>query len=234
MGSFVYEFHPEYIPDYALRILGAMPMTLYLLVYSLVGGLLIGLLLTVAQVRGRGVVATIAHGYISLIRGIPPLVMIFLIFMGLPQVVPMISGLPKSTYIVAAMMLVSSANLGEMMRSSYLAVERGQTEAALSVGMTERQALVRIVLPQAVAIAVPTLGNNVISLFKETSLAFSIGTVDLMGKAQAISSASFGNTRLESYLAVSIIYWACCVVIQLVTTLVERLSTKGRAGVAAA
>ena len=227
-STYTYQFQPELIVGYIQAILTAMPMTIYLVVYSLLFGLVIGFLLALAQIRGSRVVSTIARGYISFIRGIPALVMIFLVFMGLPQVVPGLSKIAKSSFIVASMTLITSANLGEMMRSSYLAVERGQTEAALSVGMTERQALMRIVLPQAIAIAVPTLGNQIIGLFKETSLAFSIGTVDLMGKAQALSSATYGNTRLECYLAVSVVYWICCLAIQFVASTVERMTSRGR------
>ena len=203
-------------------------MTVYLLAYSLLFGLVIGLLLTLAQLRGGRVLASLAHGYISLMRGVPSLVLIFLLFMGLPQVMPVLAKLPKSTFILVAMTLISSANLGEMMRSSYLAVEHAQTEAALSVGMTEVQALRRIVLPQAVAIAIPNLGNNVISIFKETALAFSIGTLDLMGRAQTISQASYGASRLEVYISVAIIYWGICLLLQLVTTTIERATSRGR------
>lgn len=228
-GSYSFAFSPELIPGYIASILSAMPMTAYLLCYSLVYGLIIGFVLTLMQVKGGHVLARIAHGYISLMRGVPSLVLIFLLYMGLPQVFPALSALPKSTFIVCAMTLISSANLGEMMRSSYLAVEEGQTEAALSVGMTERQALMRIVLPQAVAIAVPNLGNNIISIFKETSLAFTIGTLDLMGRAQALSSANYGATRLEIYIAVALIYWAICLLLQFVTMAVEHASSQGRA-----
>lgn len=226
--SYTFELHAELIPGFIVSILTALPMTIYLLVYSLIFGLAIGLLLTLAQLRGGRVLASIAHGYISLMRGIPSLVLIFLLFMGLPQIAPALAKLPKSTFILVAMTLISSANLGEMMRSSYLAVEHGQTEAALSVGMTEAQALRRIILPQAIAIAVPNFGNNVISIFKETALAFSIGTLDLMGRAQTISQASFGATRLEVYISVAVIYWAICLILQLVTSIVERAASRGR------
>lgn len=226
--SYTFELHAELIPGFIVSILTALPMTIYLLAYSLVFGLVIGLLLTLTQLRGGRVLASIAHGYISLMRGIPSLVLIFLLFMGLPQIAPALAKLPKSTFILVAMTLISSANLGEMMRSSYLAVEHGQTEAALSVGMTEAQALRRIILPQAIAIAVPNFGNNVISIFKETALAFSIGTLDLMGRAQTISQASFGATRLEVYISVAVIYWAICLILQLVTSIVERATSRGR------
>ena len=229
----VYSFHPELILGYVQSILSAMSMTVYLLVYSLLIGLAIGVLLTCVQVRGSRLAATIAHGYISFMRGVPSLVMILMLFMGLPQVMHSfgvdMSSVAKSTYIVVALSLLSSANLGEMMRSSYLAIDHGQTEAALSVGMTERQALGRIVLPQAVAVAVPNFGNSVIGLFKETSLAFSIGTLDLMGKAQAVMQVNYGSTRLEVYLAIAIIYWICCLALQLVFAGIERATTRGRA-----
>ncbi len=226
--SYTFTFKAELLPGYIASIMTAFPMTLYLMAYSILFGLIIGLLLTLAQLRGGAVLAKVAHGYISLMRGIPSLVLIFLLFMGLPQVAPALAKLPKSTFVLVAMTLISSANLGEMMRASYLAVEHGQTEAALSVGMTERQALTRIVLPQAVAIAVPNFGNNIIGIFKETALAFSIGTMDLMGRATTISQASYGATRLEVYIAVAIIYWVICLALQLVTTLVERASSHGR------
>ncbi len=227
--SYSFSFQPNLIPGYIQKILTAFPMTAYLLVYSLIFGLILGFALALMQIKGGKVLAKIAHGYISLLRGIPPLVLIFLLFMGVPQLITGLSKLPNSTFIVVAMTLISSANLGEMMRSSYLAVDKGQTEAALSVGMTGVQALRRVVLPQAVAIAVPNFGNNVISIFKETSLAFTIGIIDLMGKATSLSQASYGATRLECYLAVAIIYWAICLVLQLATTLLERVTSRGRA-----
>lgn len=228
-STYSFVFNPGLIPGYIQSILTAFPMTVYLLIYSLIFGLIIGFVVTLMQIKGNHITAKIAHGYISLMRGIPSLVLIFLLFMGIPQLFPQYANTPKSTFIVIAMSLISSANLGEMMRSSYLAVDRGQTEAALSIGMTERQALIHIVLPQAIAIAVPNFGNNIIGIFKETSLAFSIGLLDLMGKAQAISAANFGVSRLEIYIAVAVIYWAICLILQLATVLVERATSQGRA-----
>lgn len=227
--SYSFAFQAGLIPGYIESIMTAFPMTLYLLGFSLLYGLVIGFVLALMQLRGGRVLAKIAHGYISLMRGIPSLVLIFLLFMGLPQLVPSLAKLPKSTFILVAMTLISSANLGEMMRASYLAVEHGQTEAALSAGMTEKQALLRIVLPQAIAIAVPNLGNNIISIFKETALAFSIGTMDLMGRATTISQSNYGATRLEVYISVAIIYWVICLLLQLLSGIVERATSRGRA-----
>lgn len=228
-STYSYTVALDKVPGYIVQILGAFPMTAYLLAYSLVFGMAVGFLLALMQLRGGRVLSSVAHGYISFMRGVPALVMILLLYMGLPQVIPALSALPRSSFIVLAMTLLSSSNFGEMMRASYLSVDAGQTEAALSVGMTERQAFTRIVLPQAVATAVPNFGNNLVQLLKDTALAFSIGIMDLMGTANAIQNASYGSTRLESYIAVALIYWALCLIIQCAITVVERVTSRGRA-----
>jgi L-cystine transport system permease protein len=118
--------------------------------------------------------------------------------------------------------------MAEMMRSSYLAVNKGQIEAAYSVGMKPFTAFKRIIFPQAFGIAIPMLGNNIVMLFKETSLAFSIGVLDVFSQARVISGASYGAYQLELYIAAGIIYWAFCVLIEQLTKVVELFYTKGR------
>ena len=165
-------------------------------------------------------------------RGIPTLILIFLIYLGLPQLLKQIgvdmSGISLTAYIIACLSLSVSANMSEMMRSAYLAVDKGQREAAWSVGMSSTVAFFRIILPQAVGIAIPTLGNNIIMLFKETSLAFTIGVLDMMGKARAVSSANYGATKLEIYIAAGLIFWAFCFLMEKGTQLAEKAYTKGR------
>ena len=94
--------------------------------------------------------------------------------------------------------------------------------------MSSTVAFFRIILPQAVGIAIPTLGNNIIMLFKETSLAFTIGVLDMMGKARAVSSANYGATKLEIYIAAGLIFWAFCFLMEKGTRLAEKAYTKGR------
>jgi len=142
------------------------------------------------------------------------------------------SGVNKTVYIIASLSLSASANMAEMMRTSYLAVEKGQREAAYSVGMKGSAAFFRIIFPQAFGIAIPTLGNNIILLFKETSLSFSIGVIDILGKARAISAASYGSNRLEVYLAAGLIFWVLCVFMEQLAKWTEKLYTKGRRQVA--
>jgi len=220
------------IPSYIPKILKALPVTAEILIFSLVFGLLLGALVTMGALGKNKVARIISGGYISFMRGIPTLVLIFLLYLGLPQIMAGIgidlSSVSKTNYIIACLSLSTSANMAEMMRASYLAVDKGQREAAYSVGMKGFTAFRRIILPQAFGIAIPALGNNIIMLFKETSLAFTVGVIDLLGKARAISSASYGTNRLEVYIATGIIFWIICIFLEYISKAVEKIYTKGR------
>lgn len=120
----------------------------------------------------------------------------------------------KIIFAVITFSLHSAAFFSEVIRSSYLAVGSGQQEAAYSVGMTYGQSLRRIILPQAFGIAIPNLGNNVIILLKETSLAFSIGIVDIMGQVQIILGNNYGANTFQVYILVSLIYWVLSIAIE--------------------
>lgn len=225
-------FKPETILGYIPAILKAFPVTMEILLLSLLISLVIGIFVTVAGIGKKKWLKNLANGYIAFMRGIPTLVLIFLIYLGIPQIAQSmgldLSGISKTAFIITCLSLSTSANMAEMMRTSYLAVDKGQREAAYSVGMKEFTAFRRIVFPQAFGIAIPTLGNNIILLFKETSLAFAIGVLDLMGKARAVSSASYGANRLEVYIATGIIFWVICIFLEYVSKITEKIYTKGR------
>lgn len=225
-------FKPETIIGYIPNILKAFPVTMEILLLSLLISLILGAFVTVAGIGKNKWLKTIANGYIAFMRGIPTLVLIFLIYLGLPQLAQSfgldMTNISKTAFIVACLSFSTSANMAEMMRTSYLAVDKGQREAAYSVGMKEFTAFQRIVFPQALGIAIPTLGNNIILLFKETSLAFAIGVIDLMGKARAISSASYGANRLEVYIATGVVFWVVCILLESLSKFTEKLYTKGR------
>lgn len=225
-------FKPETILGYIPKILKAFPVTMEILLLSLAISLIIGAAISVASMSKMKWLRSLANGYIAFMRGVPILVLIFLIFLGLPQIAMKIginmSDVSKVSYIVACMSLSASANMAEMMRASYLAVDKGQREAAYSVGMKGFTAFRRIIFPQALGIAIPTLGNNIIILFKDTSLAFTIGVIDMMGKGRAISSASYGANRLEVYIATGIIFWIICIVLERLSKFIEKVYTKGR------
>ncbi len=228
-----YVVYPERIPGFILNVLQAFPTTMIIMFATLAISLVLGFLVALAQLSKKRWAQVIARGWISFMRGIPALVMIFLLYFALPQVLLATVGIniasaTKTNFIIAALSLIASANMGEMMRSAYLTVPKTQMEACLAVGMTPAQAVRRVILPQAVVVAIPLFGNNLIMLFKETSLAFSIGVIDMMGRANVVSAANYGAYRLELYVAVAVIYWVVCVVIMLVFAGLERGATRSR------
>ena len=107
------------------------------------------------------------------------------------------------------------------MRSAYLSVDTGQREAALSIGMNNVQCLRRVIIPQAFKISLPNLGNVIISLLKETSYVFTIGVIDILGKAKLIGAEGYGVRQLEVYIGVALIYWAMCIIIETIIGLYE-------------
>jgi L-cystine transport system permease protein len=213
------------------NILRALPLTLMILVLSLFFGTLLGLLLTVMKLRKNPVSYTISTAYVSFIRGTPPLLQLYLVYYGLPRFLEVvginINDWDKVFFAIVTFSLNSGAFLSEVMRSAYLSVDIGQQEAAYSVGMGNIQTFKRIIFPQAFAIALPNLGNSIIQLFKETSLAFIIGVNDIMGQAQLIIARGYGVRQFETFIAISLIYWAICIAMEKSFASLEKRFKKG-------
>ncbi len=213
-------------------ILRAIPLTFVIVALSLFFGTLLGLLLTSMKLGKNPVMALIATTYVSFIRGTPTLLQLYLVYYGLPKVLELvgvnINNWDRVFFAIAAFSLNSGAFLSEVMRSAYLAVDVGQQEAALSVGMGGMQTLRRIIFPQAFAIALPNLGNSIIQLLKETSLAFIIGVNEIMGQAQLIIGRGYGVRQFETFIAVSLIYWAICFAMEKGFAFLENIYKKGQ------
>lgn len=225
-------FDVSKIPSLMSTVMTAFPVTIELVLFSLLFGLLIGLLIACMTLAKNRLLNAAAKFYIVFMRGMPLLVLIFILYFVMPLYLRN-AGIranrwSKNSFVIAALALSSAANIAEMMRSSFLSVDRDQWEAAYSVGMGSFTAFWRIIFPQAFAVAIPVLGNNIISIFKATSLAFSIGAVDIFGKAKLISANLYGLNRVELYLGISVIFWVGCLLLEQTTQRVERLYTKGK------
>jgi L-cystine transport system permease protein len=198
------------------KLLPKLPLTLSFTVLALIGGTLLGFVLALVRIFRVPVFSQLIVAYVSFMRCTPGIVQLFLIFYGLPQFLDKIGidihGWSNFTFAVLAFGLHCGAVMSEVIRSAYLAVPKSQHEAASAVGMSYLQSLRRIIVPQMVRIAVPIVGNNAITIFKESSLVFTVGVVDLMGQAQILTQSRYGVTLIETYLAVSFIYWFCSMV----------------------
>jgi His/Glu/Gln/Arg/opine family amino acid ABC transporter permease subunit len=219
-----------YMVSVVPALLRALPVTLKITVVSLGLALVVALATALTRIYRVPVLRQLAALYVSFTRGTPLLVQIYLAYYGLPKLLDWIqarhgvaldvSGIPAIAFIYFAFTMNVGAYLSETVRASILAIDKGQMEAALSVGMTRWQGMRRIVLPQAFTIALPSLGNSAISLIKDTSLAFLISVVELMGEARI--QGARGLQFFEVYIVVALIYWAVCILVERVVLVTER------------
>ncbi len=195
---------------------GALLYSLTLAIVSFFFGLIIAVLTALARLSGIKPLVGIARFYVSLIRGTPLLVQLFIIFFGLPSVGIMIDPFPSA---IIGFSLSVGAYSSEVVRAAILSIHKGQWEAAYSLGMTYWQALRRVVLPQAARVSVPPLSNSFISLVKDTSLAAAILVPEMFRKAQEIVAATY--EPLLVYSEAALIYWMICFVLSFIQDRIE-------------
>lgn len=196
---------------------GAVRGTIPLTIISFAAGLVIALLVALARLSRVPVLSWLARAYISVIRGTPLLVQLFLIFYALPSLGVVIDPFPSA---VIAFSLNVGGYAAETIRAAILSVPRGQWEAASTIGLGPTMTLRRVVLPQALRVSVPPLSNTFISLVKDTSLASTIMVTELLRKAQEIAAPTYEFMTLYSLAAV--IYWLICLVLSSAQGRLER------------
>ncbi|MFS0662255.1 amino acid ABC transporter permease [Niallia alba] len=214
----------QYLVDIIPELLTFIPLTLFLAVLSMIFAIIGGLILAVISRSNIPVLKQLAAVYISFFRAIPTLVQLFLIYYGLPQIFPALSAMTAITAAILGLSLKQAAFLAEIFRAALNSVDKGQVEACLSVGMTKVQAFRRIVLPQATRNAIPATSNIFIGLIKETSLAFTLGVVELFAQGKIIAASSL--KFFETYLALALLYWILIILITFVQQAIEKRMEK--------
>ena len=187
---------------------GALVGTIPLALASFALGLVIALGIALARLSGNRFLSGAARVYISIVRGTPLLVQLFVIFYGLPSIGIKIDPWPSA---ILAFAINVGGYAAEIIRAAILSVPKGQWEAGHTIGMSRGQTLRRIILPQAARVSVPPLSNTFISLVKDTSLASLILVTELFKQAQKI--AAFTSEFLLLYLEAAAIYWIICLVL---------------------
>lgn len=187
---------------------GGISGTIPLAVISFVVGLALALGVALLRLSKNRVLSAIARFYISVIRGTPLLVQLFVIFYGLPAVGLVIDPWPSA---IVAFSLNVGGYAAEIIRAAILSVPKGQWEAGYTIGMSNAKTLRRIILPQAARVSVPPLSNTFISLVKDTSLASLILVTELFRVAQQI--AAFSQEFMLLYLEAALVYWLFCLVL---------------------
>jgi len=204
------------------KMLEFVPVTLFLAITSMLLASLVGLVGAVALVRNIPIIKQIATVYLLLGRAIPTMVMLYLVYFGLPILLMAFTEktgidtgyqhVPPMVFAIMGLTVHTGAYVTEIFRAAILSIEKGQMEAALSVGMTWFQGLYRIILKQAAVFAMPLLANQFLGLIKSTSIVFTITVIELLGGAKIACAENY--RYLETYLVVAIIYWAISIVFE--------------------
>jgi len=196
---------------------GGLTGTIPLALASFAIGLVLALVVALLRLSPNPVLSWVGRAYISLIRGTPLLVQLFIIFYGLPELGIRLEPWPSA-------IIAFSMNVGgyaaEVVRAAILSVPKGQWEAGWTVGMSPARTLGRIILPQAARVSVPPLSNTFISLVKDTSLATLILVTEMFRKAQEI--AAFSNEFMVIYTEAALIYWMFCTVLSTGQNAIEK------------
>jgi len=213
VGDFL--FHPI--------ILRAMRETLYIALLAMVLGIALGIVLAVMRASRNPIASAVAGTYVWFWRATPVVLQLLIMYFGLRQLIEDDLFRDNWTRWRAAVItfgLNEAAYMAEIVRGGILSVESGQMDAAKSLGMTNLQAMRRVILPQALRVVVPPTGNELIAMLKNTSVAFAIGVVELMNAAKIQAAQSF--KVMEMYTVAAFWYLVLVSIFSLLQAELER------------
>ncbi|RIJ64419.1 amino acid ABC transporter permease [Rummeliibacillus sp. POC4] len=217
-------FDPILIIEFLPTLIKYLGVTLEIVFFSMIFGTIIGIIVALPKLFHIPIVRQIVTLYISFIRGTPILIQLFLVYYGLPALLSIwnidITRMDALYFVIITYSLSHGAIFAEIFRGAIQAIDIGQTEAAYSIGMKPLQSFFRIVLPQAIRIAFPNMANSIIGSLKDTSLAFTIGVMDMMGRGETLISST--AHALEVYISLSIVYYVIVLVFEKIFKISER------------
>ncbi len=191
-------------------------VTLELALYTVLLGSLLGLAVAVLRRLRLFPVRMLMNMYVAFIRGTPLLVQVLMIVYGLPQLGVR---LPRMTLCVIALVINSGAYMAELIRAGLQSVDVGQSEAADSLGMSSAQKMIYIILPQAVKVTLPAVGNEFIAIIKESSVLYAVGVYELTYQANKLASVNY--RYLETLIVAALIYFVLTYVMSKLLALLE-------------
>ncbi len=223
---FSFELMWERIP----KLLEKIPITLELAALAFIISLILGLLIAVIRYKKIKVLDQIAKIFLSIIRGTPMLIQLYVAYYGIPAILNLINSIfgagidtniiPKIVYAFLALGIYQSAFTSETIRAALLSVDKGEIEAAHAMGMSYPQILRRVIIPEALENALPGIANSVIGLIKGTSLASTCGIIEITYQNSILAGRDY--RYLEGYVALAIIYWIITIILEQVFKLIER------------
>ena len=213
----------EFIRNNMSFIARGITETLLVSSLSITLAMVLALLAALGRLSSIPPIYALSTFYVSLIRGTPLYLQIFFFFLALPQLGIILTGLWAG---VLALGLNYGAYMSEIFRAGLASVGKGQREAAIALGMTPRQTMQRIVLPQALRFAIPPIGNDFIAMTKDSALVSATGFVhEIMWRATKVGRAQFNN--LEALIMAAIFYWVMTLLLSYVQSIIEARLAKG-------
>ncbi|HQU70535.1 MAG TPA: amino acid ABC transporter permease [Albidovulum sp.] len=191
--------------------------TLYISAISIAIATVIALIGAIAKLSKNGVIYGLAAFYTSLFRGLPLLMQIYIIYLGLPQVGYVIGAIPAG---IMALSLCYGAYMTEIFRAGIESIPRGQTEGATALGLSPSQTMGLVILPQAMRVIIPPTGNQFIAMLKDSSLVSVVGVWELMYLARTLGQTEFRH--FEMLITASMIYWALSIGLELLQSRIEK------------
>lgn len=209
------------------ELLDKLPITLELALVAMVISLVLGLLLAIIRIKKIPVLEQIAKGFLSVIRGTPMIIQLYVAYYGVPIMLralgadnTVIREIPNILYAFIALGIYQSAFTSETIRAAFISVSQGEIEAAHAMGMSYPQVLFKVIIPEAAEVAVPGLINSLIGLIKGTSLAFACGVIEITAQAKIIAGRSY--RYIEGYVALAIIYWVLTFIIEQIAKIIDK------------
>ena len=192
-------------------------ITLQLAFFTVLFGSLLGLVVAVCRRTRLLPLRWLMNAYVAFIRGTPLLVQVLLMVYGLPQL-----GIrfPRMTLCIIALVINSGAYMAELIRAGLQSVEKGQVEAAESLGMSSGQTMLYIILPQAVKVTLPAMGNEFVAIIKESSILYAVGVYELTYQAYKLASVNY--YYIETMIVAALIYFVLTYVATKLLGLLER------------
>ncbi|MCV2232530.1 amino acid ABC transporter permease [Paracholeplasma manati] len=194
-------------PYYIGLLFSGLLMTLLLAIISVVLGSMLGLIPALMRLSSQKIFNLMGTTYVEIIRGTPLLVQVLLIYSFIKLPVTLFLGIDLSSFIpgMLALLINSSAYVSEIIRGGILSVDRGQTEAALSLGFSKSKTMRVVILPQAIKHIIPALGNEFVTMIKETSIFMYLGIAELMYMASMVKAGTYAVK--ETYIVVAVLYF---------------------------
>lgn len=225
-------FDISYIWNSLPVLLPFLKVTFMVAGLSIILGTFFGFILAAMKLGKSKIAQKTANFYTTILRCTPSIVLLFLVYYGVPALADnfglYLHDLNTAVFVIITFTLQFAAIMSEVIRSAYESIEKGQFEAAVSVGLSPFQAYRRIIFPQALVVGLPNFGNGLIALLQEGSLAYTIGLIDIVGKANLIIAANYNTHALEIFIALAIIYWVLSILIEKSFEKIEKVFSKGK------